>query len=85
MSSSKAPNEGLANDAYAGERFIRVVGKRRRPEIGEVPTKEARDAMSALSRRGVRAPKGVFRYRSHEEANRDWDAWLAQSMAEPSE
>jgi len=85
MTSPKVPPEGLADDPYAGERFIRVVGRRRRPEIGEVPTKEVREAMSALPRAGVRAPKGVFRYWSHEEANRDWETWLAQSMAETAE
>jgi hypothetical protein len=85
MSSSKVPPEGLASDPYAGERFIRVVGRRQRPEMGEVPTKEARDAMSGLFRGGVKAPKGVFRYWSHEEANHDWESWLAQAMAETAE
>ena len=77
-----APREGLPDDPFAGERFIRVVGKRRRPTIGEPPTLEARRIMDALPRSGVNAPKGVFFYRSHEEANRDWDKWLANAMAE---
>lgn len=27
-------------------------------------------------------PKGVFRYKTHEEANRHWDECVAQGMAE---
>ncbi len=27
-----------------------------------------------------RAPKGIFRYRSHEEANRDWKKWELDSI-----
>jgi hypothetical protein len=25
-----------------------------------------------------KVPKGVFKYKSHEEANADWDRWIAQ-------
>jgi len=79
--SNKSVPEGLPEDVFAGERFIRVVGRRKPPAIGEVPSSEVRDAMDALHGRGVCAPKGVFRYRSHEAANRDWDEWLAKAMA----
>ena len=27
---------------------------------------------------GGGAEKGVFRYRTHEEANRDWDRWMTE-------
>lgn len=27
-------------------------------------------------------PKGIFRYRSHEEANADWERWNAELVAE---
>ncbi len=27
-----------------------------------------------------RAPKGIFRYRNHEEANRDWEKWELESI-----
>ncbi len=74
------PPEGLPDDPFAGERFIRVVGRRLRPEIGEPPTAEARAAMTALARRRTAAPKGVFIYRSHEDANRDRETWLHEEM-----
>src|SRR5215471_19177812 len=45
---STPPQEGLPDDPFAGERFIRVVGRRRRPEVGELPTAEARAAMTSL-------------------------------------
>ena len=28
----------------------------------------------------TRAPKGIFRYKSHEEANRDRDEWQVSAM-----
>jgi hypothetical protein len=78
---STPPTEGLPDDPFAGERFIRVVGRRRRPEVGELPTAEARAAMtSLLEQQRTGAPKGVFVYRSHEEANADRDRWLAEAM-----
>jgi len=81
MSARELPPDGLPDDSFAGERFIRVVGKRERPRVGELPTSETRRRMDALQGRGMAAPKGVFRYASHEDANRDREAWLARSMA----
>jgi hypothetical protein len=68
----------------AGEKegFIRVVGKRRPPEPGVPPSAGARDAMNRMANYVTRAPKGVFIYRSHEEANRDRDRWLIEAMVE---
>jgi hypothetical protein len=65
-----------------GERFLRIVGKRRRPEPGEPPSPAARRAMGEMATYRTRAPKGIFVYRSHEEANRDRDLWLMDAMAE---
>jgi hypothetical protein len=76
------PPEGLPDDPFAGERFIRVVGKRSRPAPGEPPSAEARAVMNTLAVGRTRAPKGVFIYRSHEEANRDRDAWTLEAMVE---
>ena len=64
------------------ERFLRVVGKRKRPEPGVPPSRIARQAMGEMARYRTRAPKGIFLYRSHEEANRDRDAWLMDAMVE---
>ena len=36
----------------------------------------------AMSNYRTRVPKGVFRYRSHEEANADWERWQAELVAE---
>jgi hypothetical protein len=59
---------------------MRVVGGRLAPLPGEAPTKAAREAMSQMARYRTRVPKGVFHYRSHEEANRDRERWLTDAM-----
>jgi hypothetical protein len=82
MSTPDEPPEGLPDDPFAGERFVRVVGKRQRPAPGHVPSPEARAAMTAMAASRTKAPKGVFIYRSHEEANRDRDAWTVAAMIE---
>jgi hypothetical protein len=33
-----------------------------------------------MARYRTRAPKGVFRYQSHEEANRDRERWIVEAM-----
>ena len=65
-----------AND----ETFARVVGKRVRPE--GLPPRATRDAMTAMAHYRTRAPKGVFRYASHEEANAARLAWTVAAMAD---
>lgn len=72
------------HDPLAGETFIRVVGKRRRPPIGQPPSAEARAAMTAMARYRTRAPKGVFIYASHEEANEARRRWLVEAMVAPT-
>jgi integrase len=63
--------------------FSRVIGKRRPPAEGEMraPTKQDRERVRQLNTFSSRVPKGVFRYRSHEEANADWMAWTASTVA----
>jgi hypothetical protein len=58
----------------------RVVGRRSPPPPGELPGKPAREAMAQMAQYRTRAPKGVFHYKSHEEANRDRDRWLTEAM-----
>ena len=51
---------------------MRVVGKREHAE-GD---RQGLDEL--VVQFGGGAPKGVFRYRTPEEANRDWDQWLIE-------
>ena len=36
--------------------------------------------MTQMAQYRTRAPKGVFHYRSHEEANRDSERWLTEAI-----
>lgn len=58
----------------------RVVGRRVSPLPGQLPSKSARDAMTANARYLTRAPKGVFIYRSHDEMTRDRERWTVDAM-----
>ena len=62
-------------DAVTGEAFRRIVGARPRPPIGEPPSRTSREALAQMARYRTGAPKGVFRYRSHEDANRAREEW----------
>ena len=53
---------------------MRVIGKREQG-VGD------RDGLDTLVLElGGGAVKGVFRYRSQEEANRDWDEWIRERV-----
>ncbi len=65
-----------------GAEFARIVGRRATPEPGIPPSEAARAAMTKMAGYRTRVPKGVFVYRSHEEANRDRDRWLVDAMVE---
>ena len=69
----------MADDPQASEKFIRVVGKRSKAE-GQLPPAASRAAMTSMAQYRTRAPKGVFIYESHEEANRDRDRWIVEAM-----
>lgn len=64
---------------------MRTIGKRKEPEISLVPRcpTEAERAWVRSMAENVRlqVPKGVYRYASHEEANRQWEAWMGETMA----
>lgn len=60
--------------------FKRIAGRRQPPTPGQPPSAPAREAMARMANYLTRAPKGVFIYRSHEEANRDQEAWLVEAM-----
>ncbi len=70
----------MQKDPLTGELFLRIVGRRQRPPFGQPPEPEARAALAEMARYVTRAPKGVFIYRSHEEANADRDRWTADAL-----
>jgi hypothetical protein len=70
----------MVRDDANDETFARVVGTRVRPP--GLPPRATRDAMTAMAQYRTRAPKGVFRYASHEEANADRLAWTVAAMAD---
>jgi hypothetical protein len=70
----------MERDPFSGEQFARVVGRRTRAPIGVPPGPETRAALAQMARYVTRAPKGVFIYRSHEEANADRDRWTVDAI-----
>ena len=64
--------------------YQRIVGRRTQRSIGELraPTPEERAWVRAMAMRRTRVPKGVFRYRTMEEANADWERWHVDLVAE---
>jgi hypothetical protein len=71
---------GVAEDPSASERFIRIVGRRERAPVGQPPPAASRQAMTRMAGYRTRAPKGVFIYRSHEQANADRQRWRIDAM-----
>lgn len=62
--------------------IARTVGRRKPEPVGAPPSRAARAALDSFARRLTCAPKGVFRYASHEEMARDRERWTAQAMAQ---
>ena len=64
--------------------FQRIIGRRRQRPIGELrpPTAEERAWVRAMASRRSRVPKGVFRYRTMDEANADWERWHVEQVTE---
>lgn len=61
---------------------VRTVGRRSEPPVGQPPSAVAREALDTFARRRTRAPKGVFRYRSHDEMARDRELWTVEAIVE---
>ncbi|HKO53376.1 MAG TPA: hypothetical protein VJV79_36960 [Polyangiaceae bacterium] len=64
------------------EKFLRVAGRRAPPPPGVLPSPEARAAMTQMANYLTRVPKGIFRYKSHEDANRDREKWQVAAMVD---
>ena len=63
----------------------RTVGRRKTPEPGvRLPEPLGQDIQRWITSTHQllcwRVPKGVFRYRTHEEANADWEKWMAETI-----
>lgn len=70
----------------------RIVGRRQSPVLNDSrkgPDVSLQTLLVELSAVRTRTPKGIFRYATHEEANRDQERWRAaavvarQSRSEP--
>jgi hypothetical protein len=63
--------------------MMRTIGKRKQRSYGlRPPTQEERDWFISLSKFRTRVPKGIFKHKNHEEANKDWDKWMADTLKE---
>jgi len=62
--------------------IARTVGRRTRAPLGAPPSAAARAALASWTNRLTRAPKGVFRYASHEEMARERERWRVQAIVD---
>lgn len=60
----------------------RVVGRRTQAPVGALPPAETRAALDTWANRRTRTPKGVFRYSSHEQMQRDREQWQVAAIVE---
>jgi len=61
---------------------IRIIGRRKTGGITPgIISQEHMDWMDSMKKSiKLRVPKGIFRYKSHEEANADMERWLAKTL-----
>ena len=83
-----SPTPAATDDVQAspartlGRRALDIAERRRIRGLGGGPTEEEIRWIRSMSQYRTRVPKGVFRYRSHDEANADWERWHAELVAE---
>jgi len=61
--------------------IARTVGRRTSAPPGALPSAQARAASDTFAARPTRVPKGVIRYQSHDDMERDRERWQAEAMA----
>ena len=63
--------------------FIRIIGRRKTGGITPgIISQEHMDWMDSMKKSiKLCVPKGIFRYKSHDEANADMERWLAKTVA----
>lgn len=64
------------------QKIGRTVGRRTQAPAGAPPSREARDALDSWASRLTRAPKGIYRYASHAEMERDRERWRVLAVVE---
>jgi len=62
--------------------IARVVGRRTHVPVGTPPSAAIRAALDSLANRLTRAPKGVFRYATHDDMQRDRERWQVQAIVD---
>ena len=62
--------------------IARIVGWRKQAPVGAPPSAAIRAALDSLANRLTRAPKGVFRYATHDEMQRDRERWQVQAVVD---
>jgi hypothetical protein len=75
MPASRTDSIDTVND----ETFRRIVGKRTQAH-GPGVRQETVRALTEMAQYVTRAPKGVFRYQTHEQANLDRERWTVDAM-----
>ncbi len=62
--------------------FSRVIGAKKMPELGALraPTAQERAWVKRMALAQTCVPKGVFKYRTPEEASADWDRWQVDAI-----
>ena len=67
---------------HAVSEFSRVIGQRQASHLGalRVPTADVRAWIARMAPAQTRVPKGVFRYRSLQDASADWERWQADAI-----
>ena len=72
----------MSADYFEQQPIARTVGRRTPPRAGTLPSAETRAAMDSWAGRLTRVPKGVYRYASHDEMERDRVRWQTAAMVE---
>ena len=60
--------------------IARIVGRRTSRPVGVPPSAETRAIFDTWAKMLTRVPKGVYRYSSHEDMERDRDRWRVETM-----
>ncbi|MSQ49980.1 MAG: hypothetical protein EXR30_06255 [Betaproteobacteria bacterium] len=62
--------------------FSRIIGQRETPLLGALraPNANERAWVARMAPAQTRVPKGIFRYRSMQEASAQWERWQADAI-----